>query len=1217
MTRFFTTLFLAAILAIAAPLYAQQKISLPYIVSQGMPGDKETVNITQYVWESPEYVLDISVRGLRLTFLESDYLQLHNGFCMVALAELHFFDAEGNELKYNVDNIDCNSVERTEGSLEGLYDNNYTTYYHSVWKDALVDNDSEVYIDIDFKKEISAFSFSYRTRNQHIYPTSIAITATGIPYDSNAVAGSDKDGDGDEALYDDLDYTPVDVLNTECLFITLANGGVDAYPLELLSGECRMNGGTLVVPLNTGESVEYLPGTYTNYGTEAPELPYLTSYKFNNKYNANLNADVESDSISENLSFNVNAIGKNLTASFQLSNEQAVAYIGKKLQVSKESRNRFDTPVKYTVTYPGYNVLTNIKIQDEKWEYGEDVVTEIPLTEDMLYTNKPSEVGDHLRNMLDGNPSTVFHTVYGAAYDASVMPYITIALDAPVEAVKFYYMTRTTGNYSPMQLNLYASNDNNSWKLIRGFSSTDDGLPLEPAGAEYTSPSIELDGSYRYLKLEQTASEHRNNHMVFAEFRLYDVVPGSGEVIKVQDAAYKSARVPFGRIYTVNTNWLTDAQNVARIDIDIENGLSVTSKNYYLNANFRITGNGVYDDFVDSVQIKGRGNTTWGYSKKPYRLKFASKVKPFGLTKGKSWVLLANAQKGAMMVNAIAMKVGQLAEVPYTNHIIPVELYINGEYKGNYMFTEHIGFSNNSVDVDEDLGVGYMLELDSYYDEDYRFKSAYYNLPVNVKEPDLLDYDSLTAVARFAAIRNDFNELDSLVYNDGNLAAKLDLDVAARFMLVNDLVLNMELNHPKSTYLWREDITSEDSKIMLGPLWDFDWAFGYEGSSQYFYRDCKTKLFSSSTNPGCRFFKQLMANKEFQRYYYNAWNEFNDKNHIKEVVDFIDDYYQFIRISLEHNATIWGDGTTYGQKIEVMQSWMQGRFEHLFANLTKYDIIDLIYTLLGDVDCNDMLTVHDIIVTADYIQGDVDSTFNIVKADVDEDGQITFGDVDNIASQVAAADPVSSIYYYNTPVAQSLLSMDAFEASLEEGVTVPLLMTDLTDSGYKAFQADVTLPVGVLLTDVVAGERLEQHNLLLNQLGEQNYRVVAFADEGNVDSGELLASLSFYVSELVPEDERSVTLSNILVVCEDGNTEQRLGNLDVSFDISTGMSAVEAAVSVRGGEDIVITLLSAKSVDIFSVDGRKVRSVEAPAGTTRISLPAGVYVVEGKKVLVH
>jgi hypothetical protein len=56
---------------------------------------------------------------------------------------------------------------------------------------------------------------------------------------------------------------------------------------------------------------------------------------------------------------------------------------------------------------------------------------------------------------------------------------------------------------------------------------------------------------------------------------------------------------------------------------------------------------------------------------------------------------------------------------------------------------------------------------------------------------------------------------------------------------------------------------------------------------------------------------------------------------------------------------------------------------------------------------------------------------------------------------------------------------------------------------------------------------------------------------------------------------------------------------------------------VRGGQDIAITLLTARRVDIYSVDGRKVRSVDVSAGTTHINVPAGVYVVEGKKVLVH
>ncbi|MBO7271776.1 MAG: CotH kinase family protein, partial [Bacteroidaceae bacterium] len=348
-----------------------------------------------------------------------------------------------------------------------------------------------------------------------------------------------------------------DVFKESCLFVTLAEGGVDAYPLSALKGEYYIEDDYACIETNWGDIAKYHISEYISIDTEIPQLPHMKSYKFNNKYNPNLNQDVIAEEIAEVIHLKANAIGKSLTASFQLSDSEAVAYIGKELQISKESRNRFDKAISYTVTYPGYDLIT------------------------------------------------------------------------------------------------------------------------------------------------------------------------------------QEGRIPFGRIYTIETEWLTDNGKVARIDIDIEKGHTVTSRNYYLKAIFSITGYGMYDDFSDSVQIKGRGNNSWNYKKKSYRLKFGEKKKPFGLTKGKSWVLLANPQHGSLMVNAIAMKIGQLAGAKYTNHIIPVELYINGKYQGSYIFTEKVGFSNNSVDVDEEYG--YMLELDSYYDEDFKFRSSHSNLPVNNKEPKLAE----------------------------------------------------------------------------------------------------------------------------------------------------------------------------------------------------------------------------------------------------------------------------------------------------------------------------------------------------------------------------------------------------------------------------------------------------------------------------------------------
>ena len=48
-----------------------------------------------------------------------------------------------------------------------------------------------------------------------------------------------------------------------------------------------------------------------------------------------------------------------------------------------------------------------------------------------------------------------------------------------------------------------------------------------------------------------------------------------------------------------------------------------------------------------------------------------------------------------------------------------------------------------------------------------------------------------------------------------------------------------------------------------------------------------------------------------------------------------------------------------------------------------------------------------------------------------------------------------------------------------------------------------------------------------------------------------------------------------------------------------------------------MTALEAQEIAIYSVDGRLVRKVHVNAGTTRIALPAGVYVVNGEKVLVY
>lgn len=158
-------------------------------------------------------------------------------------------------------------------------------------------------------------------------------------------------------------------------------------------------------------------------------------------------------------------------------------------------------------------------------------------------------------------------------------------------------------------------------------------------------------------------------------------------------------------------------------------------------ARLRMDGNGMYDDLPEQeVEFRGRGNSTWSFKKKPYRFKMKKKASVCDLPKAKTFALIANYIDPSHMRNAVALWVARELGLPYTNHTVPVNVYLNGFYRGAYFMTEKIGIGSGSVDIDENTGM--LFELDNALDEDYTFIYTFANdrsksLPVMVKDPDL------------------------------------------------------------------------------------------------------------------------------------------------------------------------------------------------------------------------------------------------------------------------------------------------------------------------------------------------------------------------------------------------------------------------------------------------------------------------------------------------
>jgi hypothetical protein len=114
-----------------------------------------------------------------------------------------------------------------------------------------------------------------------------------------------------------------------------------------------------------------------------------------------------------------------------------------------------------------------------------------------------------------------------------------------------------------------------------------------------------------------------------------------------------------------------------------------------------VNGRGGYEDYTGKTEVKGRGNSTWGYPKKPYRLKLNKKAEICGLGKAKNYVLLANHLDPTLMLNSVAFKIGRLLELPFTNHAIPVDVVLNSIIPIALLIlcTSFLLYCNNNVTV--------------------------------------------------------------------------------------------------------------------------------------------------------------------------------------------------------------------------------------------------------------------------------------------------------------------------------------------------------------------------------------------------------------------------------------------------------------------------------------------------------------------------------------
>jgi hypothetical protein len=273
--------------------------------------------------------------------------------------------------------------------------------------------------------------------------------------------------------------------------------------------------------------------------------------------------------------------------------------------------------------------------------------------------------------------------------------------------------------------------------------------------------------------------------------------------------------------------------------IDTNGAAPILDRENYVPGTVTLDPNGSsYAPYTGTMGVRGRGNSTWVYSKKPYRVKLDTKASLMGLPAERDWALLANAVDESQLRTFAAMQASEMTDLPYTPAVRHVEVVLNGQYNGVYVLTEHQEVGPDRVDITEmeeedNSGVevtgGYRLEIDFRLEENNEpgFRTSR-NVPLVVKDPDPMTPQQRNYIRGFI---NDFEAaLFGANFTDpvNGYRKFLDVDSFVDHYLVQELTRNQDV-FAASTFFTKE---RGDDLLRSGPVWDFDRSMGTTGAME-------------------------------------------------------------------------------------------------------------------------------------------------------------------------------------------------------------------------------------------------------------------------------------------------------------------------------------------------------------------------------------------------
>ena len=391
---------------------------------------------------------------------------------------------------------------------------------------------------------------------------------------------------------------------------------------------------------------------------------------------------------------------------------------------------------------------------------------------------------------------------------------------------------------------------------------------------------------------------------------------------------------------------LARRQNIPIVRIDTK-GKPILDKKNYVDGTISISDpEGLYSDvyeFKADMGIRGRGNSTWSFPKKPWKVKLDEKASLLGMPADKEWALLANYADRTLIRNIVAMKLSEICGFSWTPRMRSVEVYLNNEYQGVYTLCEHKKVSKDRVDIDvvgendnsgDAVTGGYYLEIEEQQDETTCWWTSM-GVPMMFSDPEE------PTAQQLAYVKDMFESFEQALWarnwsQTSGYPKYIDVDSFVDYYIVQELTKNIDGNLRKSSFITKE----RGKKMEMYHLWDFDLTLGNCG---YFWGNVGNgpENFWIRRN---KWFPHLFNDPAFVQKVQKRWNELMPE--FSKIPDFIDEQALYLDKAQQRNFKVWSIWESvdwvsfpslgsYEKEVDYLKEFYTERLQWLDRELNK------------------------------------------------------------------------------------------------------------------------------------------------------------------------------------------------------------------------------------------------------------------------------------------